>query len=79
VTPCGFDLDRTRAEYPVLTTIPGWSSLPAVKSGRVYLADGNAYFNRSGPRIVESAEILAEILHPSSFKFGHEGRDFVGV
>jgi iron complex transport system substrate-binding protein len=79
VTPCGFDLDRTRAEYPVLTTIPGWSSLPAVKSGRVYLADGNAYFNRSGPRIVESAEILAEILHPSSFSFGHEGRDFVRV
>jgi iron complex transport system substrate-binding protein len=77
VTPCGFDLERTRAEFPALTRISGWRDLPAVKNGRVYLADGNAYFNRSGPRIVESAEILAEILHPTSFKFGHEGKDFV--
>ncbi len=77
VTPCGFDLDRTREEYPALTQIHGWKELPAVRAGRVYLADGNAYFNRSGPRIVESAEILAEILHPEAFKFGHEGKDFV--
>jgi len=76
VTPCGFDLARTRAEFPVLTAIPGWKELPAVRAGRVFIADGNAYFNRSGPRIVESAEILAEILHPGDLTFGHEGKDF---
>jgi iron complex transport system substrate-binding protein len=79
VTPCGFGLARTAAEFPVLTRIAGWAELPAVREGRVYLADGNAYFNRSGPRIVESAEILAEILHPRECEFGHEGKDFVRV
>ncbi|MFB3137336.1 MAG: cobalamin-binding protein, partial [Nitrospirales bacterium] len=44
-----------------------------VRSGRVYLTDGNQYFNRSGPRLVESLEIVAEIFHPSVFQFGHEG------
>jgi iron complex transport system substrate-binding protein len=39
----------------------------------VYVADGNAYFHRPGPRLVESLEILAEILHPETFRFGHEG------
>lgn len=71
VTPCGFDLERTAREFPLLAGIAGWSELPAVRAGRVYLADGNAYFNRSGPRLIESAEILAEILHPSEFDFGH--------
>ena len=56
-----------------MTGRPGWHSLRAVKNGRVYLADGNQYFNRPGPRLVESLEILAEILHPGEFRFGHEG------
>jgi iron complex transport system substrate-binding protein len=72
VTPCGFDLDRTRAEMPALDAQPGWRSLRAVRSGRVYLADGNQYFNRPGPRLVESLEILGEILFdgltPSRFQ-----------
>jgi len=73
VSPCGFDIARSRAEMPALTAKPEWPQLRAVRSGRVYLADGNQYFNRPGPRIVESLEILAEILHPSVFHFGHEG------
>jgi len=65
--PCGFDLRRTREEMYWLTGRPEWSRLRAVRSGAVYLADGNQYFNRPGPRIVESLQILAEILHPRLF------------
>jgi iron complex transport system substrate-binding protein len=74
VMPCGFDLARTRTEAAALVRQPGWSRLRAVKKSRVMLADGNQYFNRPGPRLVESLEILAEIIHPGRFKFGHEGK-----
>ena len=73
VMPCGFDIPRTAAEMPPLAAQPGWSELSAVRSGRVFLTDGNQYFNRPGPRVVESAEILAELLHPEAFDFGHRG------
>lgn len=73
ICPCGFKMDRTMDEIALLTEQPGWDELKAVRSNRVYLADGNAYFNRPGPRIAESLEILAEILHPELFNFGHEG------
>ncbi len=73
VLPCGFDIKRTREEMPALTRRPGWSRLRAVQTGRVYVSDGNQYFNRPGPRLVESLEILAEVLHPAVFRFGHEG------
>ena len=77
VSPCGFDVPRTRAEMAALVARPGWAALGAVRSGRVYLADGNAYFHRPGPRLVESLEILAEVLHPLAFDFGHTGRGWV--
>ena len=73
VMPCGFDIPRTAAEMPPLVAQPGWSDLSAVRNGRVFLTDGNQYFNRPGPRVVESAEILAELLHPETFDFGHRG------
>ncbi len=73
VAPCGFDLARTHEEMPALTQRPEWPGLRAVRTGRVYLADGNQYFNRPGPRLAESLEILAEVLHPETFSFGHEG------
>jgi iron complex transport system substrate-binding protein len=79
VLPCGFDLPRTLAELPLLTSHPGFAALRAARAGRVYAADGNQYFNRPGPRLVESLEILAELLHPGAFDFGHEGRGFVRV
>jgi len=72
--PCGFDLARTRKEAHSLISRPGWSQLRAAKSNNVFVVDGNHYFNRPGPRIVESIEILAEILHPKLFSFGHENR-----
>jgi iron complex transport system substrate-binding protein len=77
VMPCGFDLARTRAEMPPLVRQPGWDELRAVKNNQVFLTDGNQYFNRPGPRLVESLEILAEILHPETFRFGHEGTGWI--
>ncbi|GAG36892.1 unnamed protein product, partial [marine sediment metagenome] len=73
IMPCGFDLPRTRREMSPLVQQPGWDSLNAVRANRVFVCDGNQYFNRSGPRLVESAEILAEMLHPRLFDFGHQG------
>ena len=64
VAPCGYDLARCRQELPLLEAKPGWTDLAAVRARRVYFADGNAYFNRPGPRLADSAEILAEMLHP---------------
>jgi iron complex transport system substrate-binding protein len=71
VMPCGFDIARTLREMPVLAGNPDWEKLRAVKSGRVYVVDGNSYFNRPGPRLVESLEILAEIIYPALFKARH--------
>jgi iron complex transport system substrate-binding protein len=73
VLPCGFDLERSWSEMPPMTGHPGWSNLTAVRNGRVFITDGNQYFNRPGPRVVESTEIFAEVLHPELFQFGHEG------
>ncbi|MCA9121232.1 MAG: cobalamin-binding protein [Planctomycetaceae bacterium] len=63
IMPCGFDIHRTVSELHLLTEHPSWQRLNAVRNNRVFLADGNQYFNRSGPRVIESAEILTEILH----------------
>jgi iron complex transport system substrate-binding protein len=73
ILPCGFDLARTRSELGPLAAQPGFGELRAVRKGRVYLTDGNQYFNRPGPRLVESLEILAEILHPDEFPARHRG------
>lgn len=77
ILPCGFDIERTCREMPPLTAHPGWPELAAVRNGRVFVTDGNQYFNRPGPRVVESAEILAEILHPELFDFGHRGTGWI--
>jgi iron complex transport system substrate-binding protein len=68
VAPCGFDIPRTQAEMHWLTDRPEWGSMRSVRNGRVYLADGNQYFNRPGPRLVETLRIMAEILHPRIFE-----------
>jgi iron complex transport system substrate-binding protein len=62
IMPCGFDLERTRSESAILVQHPDWAGLKAVRSRRVYVTDGNQYFNRPGPRLVESFEILQEIF-----------------
>ena len=70
--PCGFDMPRCRRELPALKAQQAWTRLRAVQRGQVFLTDGNQFFNRPGPRLVESARILAEIFHPSLFDPGHE-------
>jgi iron complex transport system substrate-binding protein len=65
--PCGFDLRRTVREATPLRRLEGWNDLPAVKAGNVYALNGNAYFSRPGPRLVDGLEILARILHPADF------------
>ncbi len=62
--PCGFSLQRAHHELAVLTRAPAWRRLPAVRTGQVYLINGPAYFNCSGPRLVDGVELLAALLHP---------------
>jgi len=73
---CGYDIDRARRDYDLLRRLPGFDSLPAARSGEIYLVDASAYFARPGPRIVDSLEILAGVLHPKEFpKFVSCGPD----
>ncbi len=74
IMPCGYDLAVTRREAQTLTHHSAWSTLRAVRQGHVYLVDGNQYFNRPGPRLVESLETLAEIFHPEAFGTGHQSQ-----
>jgi len=64
---CGYDVERTLADVPLLRERDGWSSIPAVRAGAVWVVDGSAYFSRPGPRIVDSLELLATLLHPDEF------------
>jgi iron complex transport system substrate-binding protein len=77
IMPCGFPIERTLKEMDVLLALPGFTELRAVKNNAVYIADGNQYFNRPGPRIVDSIEILAEIINPKQFIFGYEGAGWI--
>lgn len=72
--PCGFSMARIQEELTVLTRHPLWTQLRSVQRHQVYLTDGNQFFNRPGPRLVESLEILAEIIHSARFRFGHKGQ-----
>ena len=62
LAPCGYDIERTLQDLPILQRHPVWQTLHAVRKGRVYAIDGNQYLNRSGPRLVESAELLGRVL-----------------
>lgn len=77
VAPCGYDLETTRAEMAVLDREPRWRNLRAVRDGQVFIADGNAFFNRPGPRLVDSAQMIAEIAHPAAASYGHYGKSVV--
>ncbi|HEX8489932.1 MAG TPA: cobalamin-binding protein [Chthoniobacterales bacterium] len=77
--PCGFKIAQTIRDLNLLTDNPAWADLRAVREGRVYVIDGHHYFNRPGPRLVESAEIVAEVLHPDRFSFGHRGAGWIAI
>ena len=77
--PCGFKIEQTLRDLNLLTGNPAWPNLRAVKEGRVYAIDGHHFFNRPGPRLVESAEIVAEILHPDRFNFAHRETGWIPI
>ena len=67
ISCCGFDVERTREELPTLEALPGFAELPCARNGRVHVVDGSAYFSRPGPRLVDSLEILARLVHPELY------------
>lgn len=77
VMPCGFSIERSMKEIDLLLNRPGFSYLKAAQNNQIYIADGNHYFNRSGPRVVDSIEILAEVIQPKFFSFGYEGEGWI--
>jgi iron complex transport system substrate-binding protein len=79
VAPCGFTLARARAELPALAARPGFANMRAVRAGRLYVADGNLYFNRSGPSLFATVDRLAEMLHPDRFGTTWSARDYLRV
>lgn len=64
IAPCGFDLERSLAESERLVGQAGWEQLSAVREKRVFVLDGNSLLNRPGPRLVETVEIMAQLIHP---------------
>jgi iron complex transport system substrate-binding protein len=77
IMPCGFDIARSRAEMFNLIEHPSWKTLTAVKREKVFIADGNAFFNRPGPRLVDSLEILIDIFHSSSSPQSNYGTGWI--
>ena len=77
VMPTGYAISQTMQQMDRLLQLPGFNDLKAAKNNRIYIADGNQYFNRPGPRIVDSVEILAEIINPKQFAFGYEGAGWI--
>jgi iron complex transport system substrate-binding protein len=65
--PCGADVPKTLSELPYVQALAGWDDLPAVRSGRLYAVDAGAFFSRSGPRLVDGLELLAQIIQPELF------------
>tara|TARA_B100000963_G_scaffold37020_1_gene27570 strand:- start:177 stop:1103 length:927 start_codon:yes stop_codon:yes gene_type:complete len=76
--PCGFNINKTKDEViQLLKKNNSWKNLKAYKNKKFYIADGNQYFNRPGPRLIDSIEILSEIFHPNLFNFGHKGNGWI--
>lgn len=65
---CGFGVRRALDDLALVRAVPGWGGIAAVRAGRIYAADGSAYFSRPGPRLVDGVEILAALLHPDLFE-----------
>ena len=79
VAPCGFDLTRTLAELPSLTSRADWRGLRAVRDGRAFAADGNLFFNRSSPTLFQTPALLAEMLHPERLPPRQRGSAWVPI
>ena len=76
--PCGFNIKKTKEELKnFLKKNDNWETLKSFKNKKIFIADGNQFFNRPGPRLLESLEIFAEIIHPNIFKFNHKGNGWI--
>ena len=76
--PCGFGIKKTKQELNnYLKKNKSFSTLKAYKNNKLFIGDGNQFFNRPGPRLVESIEILAEIMHPEAFNFKHKNEGWI--
>lgn len=64
ISCCGFSVNRALQDLHLLELHPQWSSLPCVQNKRVFVVDGSAYFSRPGPRLIDSLELLAYLIHP---------------
>ena len=71
IMPCGYNIQKSIFEIDSLIKQKGWQKINAVQNNKVYITDGNQYFNRPGPRIIESLEILIEIFHNDKTDFKH--------
>ena len=70
LSACGYHVPESiRRAKQVLPALPGWSELPACRSGQVYVVDAQSYFARPGPRMVEALELLAHLIHPKEFNW----------
>jgi iron complex transport system substrate-binding protein len=76
VMPCGCDAERTAREFRSMKIPEGWKSLPAVRDGRIYAVDANAYFSRPGPRLADGVELLAHLLHQDVFEVSASEKSF---
>jgi len=74
VMPCGYDIKKCELEMDILKSKPKWSDLKAVRNQKVFLTDGNQFFNRPGPRLIDSLEILIEIIHEKKYNFDHKNK-----
>ena len=75
--PCGYDIKKTKNEFNLIKDNDEWCKLRAVRKNNVYIADGNQYFNRPGPRLMDSIKILIEIISEGEISFGYEGKGWI--
>jgi iron complex transport system substrate-binding protein len=76
---CGHRVERTKKDLPILEALPDWRRLNAVRNGRVFIADGSAYFSRPGPRIIDTLEMVASIIHPEVCREAYLRRGVVRI
>ena len=75
--PCGYNIKKTKNEVDSLLKNEKWQNLKAFKNKQIFIVDGNQFFNRPGPRLVESLEIFAEIIHPNIYEYNHKNLNWI--
>jgi len=79
IASCGHKVERTKKDLPILEALPDWRRLNAVRNGRVFISDGSGYFSRPGPRIIDTLEMVASMIHPEVCREASLGRGVVRI